>query len=115
MCKLLNENYLAGERKYTIRVGEAWVYSSDCIRERLIYYKNREGWLVGCRNKDNSPLVGPETDRGVPSMGVILRNPSPYLREFRRKHTYSPRSHKRTVGLIPTTNQSKKTQKIPNG
>ena len=27
------------------------------------------GWLVGCRYKDNCPLVGPEPIEGAPSVG----------------------------------------------
>ena len=44
-----------------------------------------DGWLVVCRLKANYPLVGPGPIVGVPSMGVFLRDPSKYLREFRRK------------------------------
>ena len=40
------------------------------------------GWLVGCRFESNCPLVGPGTIGGVPSVGVFLRDPSPYLCEF---------------------------------
>ena len=47
------------------------------------------GWLVGCRVKSSSPLVGPGTVGGVPSVcvwgGVFLTYPTSYLREFRRK------------------------------
>ena len=41
--------------------------------------------LVGCRVKANFPLVGPEPIEEVSFVGVFLRDPSPYLREFRRK------------------------------
>ena len=44
------------------------------------------GWmLVSCRLKANSPLVGFGPIGGVPSVEVFLRDPSSYLREFRRK------------------------------
>ena len=39
----------------------------------------------GCRYESNCPPVEPGTLCGVPSVDVFLRNPSPYLREFRRK------------------------------
>ena len=41
------------------------------------------GWVADF--EANYPLVGPRHIGGVPSMGVFLRDPSPYLREFRRK------------------------------
>ena len=44
------------------------------------------GWLIGCRDKANCPHVGPETMGRMPSVGVILRVPSPFLRNFRRNH-----------------------------
>ena len=47
-------------------------------------------WLVGCRLKANCPLVGPGPIGGVPSVGVFQRDPSPYLREFRRKPRKTP-------------------------
>ena len=43
------------------------------------------GWLVGYRCKANCPLVGPGPIGGVPSVGIILRDFRPYLREFCRK------------------------------
>ena len=42
-------------------------------------------WLVGCMFESNCPLVGPGTTGGAPTVGVFLRDPSPYLREFQRK------------------------------
>ena len=39
--------------------------------------------VVGC--KANCPLVGPGLIGCVPSVGVFLMDPSPYLHEFRRK------------------------------
>ena len=41
------------------------------------------GWVVGF--KANCPLVGPGPIGGVPPVGVLLRDSSPYLHEFRRK------------------------------
>ena len=41
--------------------------------------------LVGWSLKANCLLMGPGPIGGVPSMRVFLRNPSPYLRKFRRK------------------------------
>ena len=51
-------------------------------------YKNK--WkqvsrMDGCRYESNCPLMGPGTIGGLPSVGVFLRDPSPYLREFWRK------------------------------
>ena len=40
--------------------------------------------------KANCPLVGPGPIGGVPSVGVFLRDPSLYLREFRRKPRKTP-------------------------
>ena len=45
-------------------------------------------WVgLGCGIKANCPYVGPgpADGRGVISVGVFLRDPSPYLRKFRRK------------------------------
>ena len=42
-------------------------------------------WMDGCRYESNCPLVGPGSIGGLPSVGVFLRDPSPYLAEFRRK------------------------------
>ena len=44
------------------------------------------GWLVGCRVKANCTLLGPKSAGIVPSVGVFLRDPSPYLREFGENH-----------------------------
>ena len=40
---------------------------------------------LGCRFKANYPLVGPWPTVVVPSKEIFLRNPNPYLSEFRRK------------------------------
>ena len=69
-----------------------------------------ETWKrLGCRFKANCPLVGPGHVGGVPSVGVILRHPSPYLREFRRKPRETLKGYvdKRDRGLnlaLPSTN-----------
>ena len=43
-------------------------------------------WVrLGRRFKVNCPLVGPGPIVVAPSVGVFLRDPSPYLHEFRRK------------------------------
>ena len=41
--------------------------------------------------KVNYPHVGPGSVGGVSSLGVFLRDPSPYLREFRRKPRKTPK------------------------
>ena len=51
-------------------------------------------WLVGCRFKSNCPLAEPATIDGMPSMGVFLRDPNPYLRKFRRKPRKTPNGYK---------------------
>ena len=40
--------------------------------------------------KANCPLVGPVSIGGMPSVGIFLRDPSPYLSEFRRKPRKTP-------------------------
>ena len=45
-----------------------------------------KGWVgLGCRFKANCPLVGSDPIGRVPSVGVFLKDPSPYSGEFRRK------------------------------
>ena len=46
---------------------------------------------LGCRFKADCPLVGRGPKGGVPSVGVFLRDPSRYLREFRRKPRKTPK------------------------
>ena len=59
--------------------------------------------MVGCRLKANCRLVGPRPIGGLLSVGVFLRDPNPYLREFRRKPRKTPDSQvdKRDRGLNP--------------
>ena len=52
---------------------------------RSAHSHQSEAGRVGCRCKANCPLAGPGPIEGVPSIGVFLRDPSPYLREFQRK------------------------------
>ena len=47
------------------------------------------GWLV-VGFKAKCPLVGPGPIGGMPSVGVFLRDPSKFLREFRRKPRKTP-------------------------
>ena len=60
-----------------------------CVGELFIKMqiieKNIMRKSVGCRLKANYQLMGPGPIGGVPSVGVFLRNPSPYLLEFLRK------------------------------
>ena len=53
-------------------------------REEILIVQNKR-LLVDCRVTANCPLVGPRPVKGVPFVGVFLRDPSPYLSEFRRK------------------------------
>ena len=43
-----------------------------------------------CRFKSNCPLVTPGFTRGMSSGSVFLRDPNPYLHEFRRKPRKTP-------------------------
>ena len=61
----------------------------------------RTGWVVGLR------LIVRMRDLGLggkcPPRGVFLRDPSPYLREFRRKSRKTPKKLDRQVrpGIAP--------------
>ena len=57
--------------------------------------------VLGFRIKANCPLVGAGFVKKAPSMGVFLRDPSPYLREFGRKPRKTPNDkiNKRDRGL----------------
>ena len=70
---------------------------------RKFQFQNSLFMLVGCRIKANCPFVGPKPVRGMPSMGVFIRDPSPYLPEFRRKpqKTSNGLVDKRDRGLNP--------------
>ena len=58
------------------------------------------GWVGLCSDvAANCPLVGPGTLGGMPFVGVSLKDPSPHLREFRRK----------THGKLRTTRSTKAT------
>ena len=46
---------------------------------------------VRCRDKANCPHVEPWPMGGVPSVGVFVRDPYPYLPEFRRKPRKTPK------------------------
>ena len=63
-----------------------------------------EWWGGSCscyRFKANCPLVGPGHTGEVPSVGVFLRDSTPYLCEFRRKPWKTPNGlvDKRKLGL----------------
>ena len=45
------------------------------------------GLVVVWRVKFNCPLVGPGTIGGMPSVGVFLRDPKPYLTRVSKKIT----------------------------
>ena len=65
---------------YALSSKNKFRFYQKIFRCSLYYIENR---LVGCRLKANSPYMGPVY--GMPFVGVFLRGPSPYLREFRRK------------------------------
>ena len=46
---------------------------------------------VCCRIKTDFPTVGPLLLRGMPSVEIFLRDPSPHIREFRRKPWKTPK------------------------
>ena len=52
--------------------------SVQIIHEILDKTPHKKGWVVGL--KDSCPLVLPNHKGGVPSVGIFLRDPSPYLR-----------------------------------
>ena len=52
--------------------------------------------VLGCRVKANSPHMGSGSAVGVPSLGIFLRDPSPYLCEFRRKPRIAPNMSRST-------------------
>ena len=57
--------------------------------------------VVGCRFESNCPLVGPGTIGGVSSEAVFLKDPSPYLSEFRRKpQKHMENSHKKLCWIM---------------
>ena len=62
--------------------------------------KSAVDWLVGFKIKTNC-LVGPGYKGEVPSVGVFLSDPGPYLREFERKppKTLNSYDDKRDQGL----------------
>ena len=60
--------------------------------ERMKIHQSQCHWLSWLLEvfKANCPLLGPGPIGGVPSMGVVLKDPSPCLREFRRKPRKTP-------------------------
>ena len=51
----------------------------------LLYLVTQFGVLDGVGVKADCLNIGPRPIGGLPSVGVFLRDPSPYLRKFRRK------------------------------
>ena len=60
-----------------------------------------------CRVKTNCLRLGRGPSREAPSVGVFLRDPKPYLREFRRKTTKNSERLSRQVrlGIEPGTSR----------
>ena len=48
--------------------------------------KKENNYIDGCLVYSRLSHEGPRPMGGMPSVGVFLRDPSPYLREFRRIH-----------------------------
>ena len=68
-----------------------YIYANSILFLRMV-------GMDGFRHESNCPLVGPGTMGGELSVGVFLRDISPYLREFRRKPRKIP-NDKRDRGL----------------
>ena len=65
-----------------VRITCCFFLKIDSVLRQVIITIKR----LGCGIKGNCPHVGPGPAGGeCPSTGVFLRDPSPYLREFRRK------------------------------
>ena len=75
-CTLFSENAIEGK-----------IYSKMIL---LMQDKNEKIVVVVVNFVSNSPLVGPGTVGGMPSVGVFLRDPSQYLCEFRGKPRKTP-------------------------
>ena len=71
------KNKLQESRKFS--PSDFWFYAICDVLNIILLL------LDGCRLKSNCPLVGPETIGGMTSVGVFLRDPNPYFREFFRK------------------------------
>ena len=76
----LHETILGIQREtsYTFLTIPWLVYCLFCYCSSV---NSGDSWLVGCRVKAKCPLMG----LGAPSVGLFLRDPSPYLCEFWRK------------------------------
>ena len=61
--------------------------------------------LVGCSINANCPLEGPRPVGGVSSVGVFLRDPSPYLRKVQEKTTENSErlGRQERLGIEPGT------------
>ena len=53
-------------------------------------FKNRVVWCGGVGDKADCLKKGPRPISGMPSVGVFLRDPNPYLHEFRSKPRKTP-------------------------
>ena len=62
------------------------------VRISVLVGANCDGLCCVVGFKANCPLVGPGLIGGVPSVGIFLRDPSPYLLEFWRKPRKTPNS-----------------------
>ena len=96
MRELLSSNFcvpikVCGRHKYkNLRTSKLSILSGLSKKDRGV--SRSYTWLVGCRFESNFPLVGHGTIGGVPSVGVFLRDPSPYLCEFQGKTRKTPKS-----------------------
>ena len=68
---------------------------------KQLYIDSHFSFLVGlgCRLEVNCSLVGPGSIGGVPSVEVFLRDPGPYLLEFRLGCWIKSNCHKRDLRL----------------
>ena len=68
-------------------------FENFCNRKQIKWKKMKErgkNKQVGCRVYGRLSQEGPRPMGGMPSLRVFLRDPSPYLREFRRKSRKTP-------------------------
>ena len=68
----------------------------DCFFIKQCIEKSGKFWYwlrsgCGCRLKSSSPLVEVGTIGGMSFVGIFLRDPNPYLHEFRKKPRKIPK------------------------
>ena len=64
--------------------------SAQVIIHKISFFRFLYVGVVVVGSKGNWPLMKPGPIGGMPSVGDFLRDPSPYLSEFRRKARKTP-------------------------